>query len=276
MLKATLREYLGTTERAKQVIRLDRAQGDITLGRAESCTYQIGKSLGQFGEGISRIQATIEFKPDRIVLVDGSRKEQSTNRVWVHGAPIDGEIDLYPGLELTLFRAGGKISLVINDPDTAGDGSSDTYTGQELLGLLQEQTEGMSKSIVALQKQVVALGEQLAHREKLDAQREELDAQRADLDAQQSQQLNDLQRRVRHIVSGVLVFAAVIVLGSGLLKDLGADERKEWRSLLSSVIKELLLAGALGGGALLVQKSKENNGAIVNGAIAPKKDPPTT
>ena len=237
MLTATLREFMGSTERFKQVIDLDRSRGDITIGRSESCTYQIGKYLGKFGEGISRVQATIEFKPDSIVLVDGSRKEQSKNRVWVHGAPIDGEITLYPGLDLTLFKAGGKVSLVINDPDTGGAHASDTYTGHELLGVLQEQVTLMAEQNEEVKAQVAALAEQLAHRNALDDNQE--------------QRLLQTEKRLNRMFTVIFGSISAIVLIASFL---GGDSDN--RKLLTNAA-----ATALSGGiAIYFEKQRKELG----------------
>jgi hypothetical protein len=75
MLTATLREFMGAIERSKQVLNLDPPQ-QITLGRSETCTYPIGKTLGDWAKGIARVQATIESTGDGIVLIDGSREKR--------------------------------------------------------------------------------------------------------------------------------------------------------------------------------------------------------
>ncbi len=234
MLKATLREYMGTAEHSKRVINLDRTQGDITFGRSDSCTYQIGKSLGKSGEGISRVQATIEFKPDSIVLVDGSRKERSTNRVWVHGTPIDDEITLYPGLDLTLFKAGGKVSLLINDPDTDGDRGSDTITGQDLLGVLQDQITLLQEQNQQIQVQVKLLAEQLAHREAIDNNLAEQLAHREAIDNNQEQRLLRTEKRLNRALAIVLSVIAAIVLASGWVGG-SSEDKKLWSSTLQAI-----------------------------------------
>jgi hypothetical protein len=235
MLTATLREFMGSTERSKQVLNLDPARSSITLGRSETCTYPIGKTLGDWAKGIARVQATIESTGDGIVLIDGSREKVSTNGIWVHGEPIQGAIALHPGLELTLFKSGSaKVSLIINDPDTEGDRTSDTYTGQDLLGVLQEQVSLLAEQNHRIESQVVLLAEQLAHRTAIDTNQE--------------QRLIQTEKRLNRVLAIVFACVSAIVFASGWTGGT-IEDRKQWSSTFTSI--------AIGVAALYF-KSKEN------------------
>lgn len=222
MLKATLREYMGSVERDKRSLLLDRTLGTITIGRGGECTYQIGKTLGDWAKGIGRVQATIEFTEDTITLVDGSREKASTNGIWLHGEPIQGAIALTPGMDLTLFKAGlAKVSLIINDTEAVHDHGKDTYTGEDLLSVLQLQVSRIEEQGQRMQEQVLLLAEQLTHREAIDTAQET--------------RLLATEKRLNRMVALVLGAIAVIVLATGFLGGGSNEERKQWSSGLTSV-----------------------------------------
>lgn len=238
MLKATLREYKGSQELSKRSLDFDRTSGSITIGRSESCDYTIGQALGEWAKGIARVQATLEISDGAITLIDGSRERPSTNGIWLHGEPIKDAIALIPGLDLTLFKSGqAKVSLIVADTESTSDRSLDTYTGQDLLSLVQEQAEAGSRAIAALQEQVAALAEQLTHREAIDTNQE--------------RRLVQTEKRLNRALASVLGVIAAIVLASGWSGGT-LEDRKQWSSTLQAI--------AIGIAAAYF-KSKENEQA---------------
>lgn len=220
MLKATLREYMGSEELERKRFGLDISAGMITIGRSSECTYQVGQALGEWGRGIARIQATITSEAGKLMLLDGSREKPSTNGIWVHGDQVKGSIALTPGLELTLFKSGrAKVSLLISDGAIVEAGSSDhdTYTGEDLVSILQEQIEELKAAVPSLKAEVGKLAQQLQAREAIDCRREAIDQH-------QSKTLVIVQRRINRVVMVLLGAFLLMLLSSGWL---GTSQREE-------------------------------------------------
>ena len=237
---ATLREYTGTTERDRRFLELINPGTPITIGRSDLCTYKIGMTLGNLALGISKVQATITFEQGEIRLKDGGADGLSTNGIYCHGEKLETPIALVPGLELTLFKHGiAKVTLHMTDLAVVEHGR-DTYTGQELLSVLQEQVATMDGQMDALQLQVGLLGTQLAHREVLDRTQD-------DRDRQQEQRLLTAEKRLNRVVVLLLVAIAVIVLAFGWSGG-NSEDKKQWSSTFTSI--------AIGIAALYL-KSKE-------------------
>jgi len=237
---ATLREYTGTTERDRRFLELINPGTPITIGRSDLCTYKIGMTLGNLALGISKVQATITFEQGEIRLKDGGADGLSTNGIYCHGEKLETPIALVPGLELTLFKHGiAKVTLHMTDLAVVEHGR-DTYTGQELLSVLQEQVATMDGQMDALQLQVGLLGTQLAHREVLDRTQD-------DRDRQQEQRLLTAEKRLNRVVVLLLVAIAVIVLVFGWSGG-NSEDKKQWSSTFTSI--------AIGIAALYL-KSKE-------------------
>lgn len=212
MLKATIREYMGAEELDRKRVALDPTNGPITIGRSSECSYSIGGTLGEWARGIARIQATIAFDGEQIVLIDGSKEKASTNGIWVHGDQIKGAIALTPGLELTLFKSGrAKVCLLVSDGLTTDHGNhQDTYTGEDLTSILQEQIEALKEQGKQMGDQIGALAEQLAAREKIDQH--------------QTETLVVVQRRINRVVMVLLGTFLLMLLSSGWL---GTSQREE-------------------------------------------------
>ena len=244
MLRVILREYLGAKELSNRCITLSPELTPITIGRAESCTYQVGNEFGELVRWIARIQATIVIENGSIKLLDGERGRPSTNGVWCHAERIDPEILLTPGLQLVIFKAEiAKITLDVfaNGINDASDNLHDTFTGDDLLDRLQEkvetfggQVETFGGQIRALHKQVELLGGQLAQREAIDSSQE--------------RRLVLTEKRLYRLFALVLGCVAAIVLASGWTGG-SADDKKQWTTTLTSI--------AFGAAALYL-KSKEN------------------
>jgi len=263
---ATLREYTGTTERDRRFLELINPGTPITIGRSDLCTYKIGMTLGNLALGISKVQATITFEQGEIRLKDGGADGLSTNGIYCHGEKLETPIALVPGLELTLFKHGiAKVTLHMTDLAVVEHGRDtytgqdllsvlqeqvadlavvehgrDTYTGQELLSVLQEQVATMGGQMDALQFQIGLLGTQLAHREVLDRTQD-------DRDRQQEQRLLTAEKRLNRVVVLLLVAIAVIVLAFGWSGG-NSEDKKQWSSTFTSI--------AIGIAALYL-KSKE-------------------
>lgn len=237
---ATLREYTGTIERDRRFLELINPGTPITIGRSDLCTYKIGMTLGNLALGISKVQATITFEQGEIRLKDGGADGLSMNGIYCHGEKLDAPIALVPGLELTLFKHGiAKVTLHMTDLALVEHGR-DTYTGQALLSVLQEQVATMGGQMDALQLQVGLLGTQLAHREVLDRTQD-------DRDRQQEQRLLTAEKRLNRVVVLLLVAIAVIVLAFGWSGG-NSEDKKQWSSTFTSI--------AIGIAALYL-KSKE-------------------
>jgi len=237
---ATLREYTGTTERDRRFLELINPGTPITIGRSDLCTYKIGMTLGNLALGISKVQATITFEQGEIRLKDGGADGLSTNGIYCHGEKLETPIALVPGLELTLFKHGiAKVTLHMTDLAVVEYGR-DTYTGQDLLSVLQEQVATMGGQMDALQLQIGLLGTQLAHREVLDRTQD-------DRDRQQEQRLLTAEKRLNRVVVLLLVAIAVIVLAFGWSGG-NSEDKKQWSSTFTSI--------AIGIAALYL-KSKE-------------------
>lgn len=237
---ATLREYTGTIERDRRFLELINPGTPITIGRSDLCTYKIGMTLGNLALGISKVQATITFEQGEIRLKDGGADGLSTNGIYCHGEKLETPIALVPGLELTLFKHGiAKVTLHMTDLALVEHGR-DTYTGQDLLSVLQEQVATMGGQMDALQLQVGLLGTQLAHREVLDRTQD-------DRDRQQEQRLLTAEKRLNRVVVLLLVAIAVIVLAFGWSGG-NSEDKKQWSSTFTSI--------AIGIAALYL-KSKE-------------------
>jgi len=238
MLKAILREYLGSEELSSRSIALNFDGAPITIGRSEVCTYQVGSKFGELSKWVARIQATIVTENGSIKLIDGVKGRPSTNGVYCHTERIDPEILLTPGLQLTLFKAErAKVTLEVVafiDGDVASDNPHDTFTGGDLLDRLQEKVEAFSGQIFALHQQVELLGGQLAQREAIDSNQE--------------RRLVLTEKRLNRVLAIVFGCVAAIVLASGWTGG-SAEDKKLWSSTLTSI--------AIGGAAVYF-KSKEN------------------
>jgi len=219
-MKATIREYMGSEERDRRLLSLEPWMGTVTLGRSESCTYTIGKTLGNLALGISKVQATITAAGDTFTLKDGGVDGVSTNGIYCHAEKIEGSIALTPGLELVLFKHGmAKVTLVISDGAVVEYGK-DTYTGQDLLSVLQVQVQTLDGEIGALHHQVEALGNQLAQREAIDTNQE--------------QRLMAAEQRLNRVLTVLFAAIAAIVLASGWVGGSNED-KKQWSSTLTSI-----------------------------------------
>ena len=231
MLRAILREYLGTEELSRHSIPLDIGGKPITIGRSPGCTYQIGDKFNDLSKWVARIQATILDENGCIKLVDGVKGKASTNGVYCHAERIEGAIVLTPGLQLTIFKADrAKVTLDVTDSKRSS-GTQDelhgTYTGEDLLDRLQEKVE-------AIGEQVELLGEQLAQREAIDSNQE--------------RRLILIEKRFYRLFALVFGFVAVIVLVNGWTGG-SAEDKKQWTSTLTAI--------AIGSVAAYL-KSKEN------------------
>jgi len=241
LLKATLREFMGTEERHRRAITLEPIPGVITLGRSEGCTYRIGKGLGHLALGISKVQCTITLQENGIFLRDGGTEGASANGIYCHTERLNGSIALVPGLELTIFKHGlAKVSLVISDSQSDSQGS-DTYTGQELLSVMQAQMAEMAEQTSAMHEQVKLLDSQLKQREAIDRNQE--------------QRLIRAEKRLNRVLAIVFGVIALIVLASGWSGGT-LEDRKQWSSTLTAI--SIGIAGAY-------FKSKENEGTKAKG-----------
>lgn len=226
-MQATLREYFGAEERDRRVLDLQPSETPITLGRSGECTYQIGKTLGTSALSISKVQATITAPDGVLLLQDGGVGGVSANGIYCHGERLDEPVPLVPGLELTLFKHGlAKVAFSVNTTAIA-EHRGDTYTGQGLVDVLQEQVHAISGQVAAMNLQIGLLADQLAAREALDKQQAERDKQQAERDKQQDQRLN-------RVLAGVCGVIAVIVLLSGWSGG-SAEDKKAWSSTFTSV-----------------------------------------
>lgn len=238
MLKAILREYLGSEELSSRAITLDADGVPITIGRSMICTYQIGTKFGDLVCWIARIQATIVAENGSIKLLDGEKGRPSTNGVWCHAERIDPEILLTPGLQLTLFKAErAKVTLDVVafiNGEAAVDNLHETFTGEDLLDRLQEKVELLGGQIGALHQQVELLGGQLAQREAIDSNQE--------------RRLVLTEKRLYRLFAVVFGCVAAIVLASGWTGG-SAEDKKQWTTTLTAV--------AIGSAAAYF-KSKEN------------------
>ena len=238
MLRAILREYLGSEELSSRAISLNPGLTPITIGRSESCTYQVGSKFSDLSKWIARIQATIVEENGAIKLLDGVKGKPSTNGVHCHAERIAPEILLTPGLQLTIFKAeNAKVTLDIADSYSSEDAHDElhgTYTGEDLLDRLQEKVEAFGGQVGALHKQVELLGEQLAQREAIDSNQE--------------RRLIQTEKRLNRVLAIVFGCVAAIVLASGWTGG-SAEDKKQWTTTLTSI--------AFGAAALYL-KSKEN------------------
>ena len=238
LLRAILREYLGSEEQSSRSITLNLDVAPITIGRSEVCTYQVGSKFGELAKWVARIQATIVTENGAIKLLDGIKDRPSTNGVYCHSERIAPEIFLTPGLQLTLFKAErAKVTLEVVafiSNDVAIDNLHETFTGEDLLDRLQEKVELLGGQIGALHKQVELLGGQLAQREAIDSNQE--------------RRLVLTEKRLYRLFTVVFGFVALIVLVSGWTGG-SAEDKKQWTTTLTSV--------AIGAAALYF-KSKEN------------------
>lgn len=238
MLKAILREYLGTDELSSRSIALNFDGAPITIGRSTTCTYQVGSNFGDLSQWVARIQATIVTENGSIKLIDGVKGRPSTNGVYCHSERIDPEILLTPSLQLTLFKAEcAKVTLEIVafiDGEGASDNLHDTFTGEDLLNRLQEKVGLLDGQIGALQQQVELFSGQLAHR--------------VAIDNNQERRLVLAEKRLNRVLAIVFGCVAAIVLASGFSGG-SAEDKKLWSSTLTSI--------AIGGAAVYF-KSKEN------------------
>lgn len=245
MLRAILREYLGSEALSSRVIALNPGNAPITIGRSSTCTYQVGSAFGDLSKWISLIQATIAEENGAIKLIDGVKGKPSTNGVHCHAERIAPEILLIPGLQLTIFKVErAKVTLDVSDSyssDDARDELHGTYTGEDLLDRLQEKVEAIGGQVGAfggqvgaLHKQVELLGEQLAQREEIDSNQE--------------RRLILIEKRFYRLFALVFGFVAVIVLANGWTGG-SAEDKKQWTSTLTAI--------AIGSVAAYF-KSKEN------------------
>ena len=219
-MQATLREYMGSEERDRRVLDLTPTSTPLTIGRADACTYKIGQTLGSLALGISKVQATIFGNATQLTLKDGGADGASTNGIYCHAEKIEGSIALVPGLELTLFKHGiAKVTLVINSQAVIEYGK-DTYTGQDLLAVMQEQVAAFSDQMAVLHQQVDLLGEQITHREAIDNNQE--------------RRLLIAEQRINRVFAGLCGAIAVIVLVSGFWSG-SAEDKKLWGSTLTSI-----------------------------------------
>jgi len=227
-MKATLREYMGTEERDRRSLQLLPDQGPVTIGRSESCTHTIGKTLGQLALGISKVQATITFNETQIALKDGGVEGVSTNGIYNHNERVKGAIVLVPGLELVLFKHGiAKVTLVVSEALALVEYGKDTYTGQDLLSVLQEQQQAMTGQLEALHLQVSLLGDQITQRETIDNNQE--------------RRLFAAEQRLNRVVMYLLSAIAVIVLVFGWSGG-NSEEKKRLSSTITSVAIALAVA----------------------------------
>lgn len=235
-MKITLCEFLGAEEKFRDTFTLSQSSDVITIGRGSQCTYKIGKGIGDWSKGISLIQCTITVINDVITLTDGSGSKKSANGIWHHYEPIESSIVLVPGMDLTLYKQGrAKVCLSVRDAQHINN-ENDTYTGEDLMTILQDQ-------IVLLQNQVGILGVQLNKREETDSA--------------QSFAIESLQKRLKKVVTGALVIIGLVVLGTGLIKDFTLEERKEYRTVLIDLAKTVLISGACGGAAISLNKDQK-------------------
>ena len=251
MLRAILREYLGSEELSHHCIILNPELLPITIGRAENCTYKVGSKFGELVKWIARVQITIAAENGAIKLIDGVQGKPSTNGVYCHGERIAPEIALTPGLQLTVFKADrAKVTLEVETAasDDASDRVHDTFTGEDLIDRLQEKVELLSGQIEALHHQLKALDGQIVvlHRQvKLfDGQL----AQREAIDTNQEARLVLTEKRLNRVLAVVLGCVAAIVLASGWTGG-SAEDKKQWSTTLTSI--------AIGVAALYF-KAKEN------------------
>ena len=237
MLRVILREYLGSVELSNRCITLSPELTPITIGRAESCTYQVGNEFGELVRWIARIQATIVIENGAIKLLDGIKGKPSTNGVYCHAERITPEILLTPGLQLVIFKAeNAKVTLDVfaNGINDDRDEAHGTYTGEDLLDRIQEKVEAFGGQIDALHNQVELLSGQLAQREAIDSNQE--------------RRLIQTEKRLNRVLAIVFGCVAAIVLASGFSGG-SAEDKKLWTSTLTSI--------AIGGAAVYF-KSKEN------------------
>lgn len=240
MLRAILREYLGSEELSNRSIALTPGLTPITIGRSESSTYQVGNEFGELVRWVARIQVTIVDENGAIKLFDGVKGKPSTNGVYSHTERIATSILLTPGLQLTLFKAGrAKITLDVTGAVTGG--GRDTFNGDDLLDRLQEKVEALDGQIGALHEQVNTLHRQV---ELFDRHLEQSKA----IDINQEGRLILTEKRLNRVLAVTLGCFAVIVLASGWTGG-SAEDKKQWSSTLTSI--------AIGAAALYF-KSKEN------------------
>jgi hypothetical protein len=250
MLRAVLREYLGTDELSHQFITLNPDLMPITIGRAEHCTYKVGTKFGELIKWVARIQVMIMAEDNLIKIIDGVPGRPSTNGIYCHGDRISPETVLTPGLQLTIFKAErAKVTLEVETVDSDdSDRSHDTFTGEDLLDLLQEKLELLDGQIGALHQQITALDGQIAalHQQVnlFDGQL----SQRVAAGVDQEARLVHSEVRLNRVLAVVLGCVAAIVLASGWMGG-SAEDRKQWSTTLTSV--------AIGAAALYF-KAKEN------------------
>ena len=245
MLRAILREYLGSEELSRRSIPLDIGGKPITIGRSPNCTYQIGEKFNDLSRWVSFIQATLLDENGCIKLIDGVKGKVSTNGVYCHAERIEGAILLTPGLQLTIFKADrAKVTLDVTNSKRS-NGTQDelhgTYTGEDLLDRLQEKVEllggqigAFTGQIGALHRQVELLGGQLAQREAIDSNQE--------------RRLILTEKRLYRLFALVFGFIAAIVLANGWTGG-SAEDKKLWTSTLGAIVI---------GSAAAYFKSKEN------------------
>lgn len=230
MLKALLREYLGSEELSSRSITLNLDVAPITIGRSILCTYQVGDKFGNLHAWIARIQATIVTENGSIKLLDGEKGRVSTNGVWCHAERIEPEILLTPGLQLVIFKVeNAKVTLdvFLDGINDDRDEAHETFTGDDLLDRLQEKVEAFSfqaevfgGQIGDLHKQVELLGGQLAQREAIDGN--------------QDRRLALTEKRLYRLFSLVFGCVAVIVLAIGWTGG-SAEDKKLWTSTLGAI-----------------------------------------
>ena len=232
LLKAVLREYLGSEELSSRAIALNVNGAPITIGRSTTCTYQVGNKFGDLVCWVARIQATIVVENGAVKLLDGERGRPSTNGVYCHSERIAPEILLTPGLQLTLFKAErAKVTLEIVafiKGEAAVDKGNDTFTGEDLLDRLQEKVEllggqigAFSGQVGALHKQVELLGRQLSQREEIDINQE--------------RRLVLTEKRLYRLFAIVFGCVAAIVLASGWTGG-STEDKKLWASTLTAIV----------------------------------------
>jgi hypothetical protein len=176
-------------------------EGQRTLGRSapeQDKHFQIGKDLGDAGDTISRIHATLrsERLGDNYVVQihDGTEHKASASGIYYKHTKITGWFTLTPGIAVELLR--GYVLLLLQDRET--DPGSDRTISQE--EALAEQVERLEKVVIGLESQlrqteealaaaVAGLAAQLQARLDLDAQKEELDRQQQESIRQQREAL---------------------------------------------------------------------------------------
>jgi hypothetical protein len=178
-------------------------EGRRTLGRSapeQDKHFQIGKDLGDAGDTISRIHATLrsERLGDNYVVQihDGTEHKASASGLWYRNSKITGWFTLTPGVEVELLR--GYIVTVLQDRAT--DPGSDRTVSQE---------EALAEQVERLETVVDGIGSPTAadcrgganfscsrtgcssskHASHLDSQKEETDRQQQESIRQQREAL---------------------------------------------------------------------------------------